>query len=77
MVLAYQSLGDVLTAHGAVSSEQLDSAVGHARDKGLSLSDALLSLRYCSEEVLLKARASQLGVEFLDELDPDSIDPHM
>ena len=77
MVISYQRLGDVLAANGAVTSAQLDSAAGHAQEKGVTLVDALLSLRYCSEEVVLKARASQLGLEFLEELDPDTIDPQI
>ena len=72
---AYQNLGEILRESGSVSLDDLDLASDHAQEKGTTLSDALLALNICSEEAVLQARAMQLGIEFLSELDPDDIDP--
>lgn len=55
-------LGDILVGHRLISSAQLDQALEVQRDSGQPLGSILINLGYISEELLLKALASQMGV---------------
>ena len=65
----------MLASMGLVTPDQLSEAASLAGERDISLTEALVVSRACTEVDLQKGRALQMGLEFLDELDPDEIDP--
>ncbi len=75
MVAGYQNLGELLCSSGSITIEQLEQASEYMATKGGVLTDALMALGFCDQPSLAAARANQMGLEFVMEIDPDEIDP--
>jgi type II secretory ATPase GspE/PulE/Tfp pilus assembly ATPase PilB-like protein len=60
------SLGGILLKMGAISHEQLGTALEDRKRTGRRLGDILIDLRYASEETIRRALGVQLHIKFLD-----------
>jgi general secretion pathway protein E len=67
-------LGRLLLERGAISPQQLERAAEAAQDRGLRLDEAIEHLRLIEPALLLRVRAEQLGLPFLEALDVEAID---
>lgn len=68
-----RSLGNILLEYTTLSTQQLDEALIYQRDRGLRLGEALVQLRFLSHEDILRALSVQLGIDYIKEIDADSI----
>jgi twitching motility protein PilT len=66
-------LGDVLVQHGTISQTQLTDATAHQQQQGVSLGRAVLDLGFASQDDLMQAAATQLGMRFI-EVKPTTVD---
>ena len=66
-------LGDLLVASGALTQEQLDTALGRQKVLKVPLGQVLVKLGFVSDDTMRLALSSQLGVPFID-LDSVTID---
>ena len=66
MVQSRNGLGQVLKDHGLVSAEQLDSAMQEEMRTGRSAWRILVENGVVAERDLVRARAAQVGVDFVD-----------
>ncbi len=66
-------LGDLLVEAGAITQEQLMTALKHQREKGLKLGRAMIDLGYLTDTEIIHNLADQLGIEVvqLDDFEPD------
>ncbi len=70
-------LGRMLLERGHVSRQQLERAAETAQEKGVRLEEALEQLRLIEPSLLLRTRAEQLGLPFLDALDVEALDAEL
>lgn len=68
-----RSLGQILLEYTTLTPEQLEQALAFQKDKGVRLGEALVTMRLLGQQDILKALSYQMGVEFVDTLEPDSI----
>ena len=61
-----KKLGEILVGWGVLDANTLADALQHARDHGQRIGEALIELELCSEEDVVKALASQFGLEYID-----------
>jgi hypothetical protein len=61
-----QRLGEILLAHGAIDTFQLQDALTHQRVRGRPLGASLVDLRLCSNDQVLAALAAQAGLPPID-----------
>ncbi|MDX1659327.1 MAG: type IV-A pilus assembly ATPase PilB [Nitriliruptorales bacterium] len=66
-----RQLGQILIDDGLITSEQLEEAQEIQRTLGKSLGRVLIDKGYVTERDLVKALASQIGMEFVDLTDYD------
>ncbi len=59
-------LGDVLVQAGAITQGQLDQALLLHRQKGIQIGQALLELKFVTEEKLTASLSKQIGVPYVD-----------
>ena len=71
--LAGRALGEILIAQGVVSPEKVDEALNTQAERGGRLGDALISLKACNEEQILKALAAQLELPYQMRLTPEEV----
>jgi len=71
--LAGRALGEILVAQGVVSPEKIDEALNVQAERGGRLGDALISLKACNEEQILKALAAQLELPYQMRLTPEEV----
>ncbi|MFL5415038.1 MAG: type II secretion system ATPase GspE, partial [Myxococcales bacterium] len=71
--LAGRALGEILIAQGVVSPEKVDEALNVQAERGGRLGDALVSLKVCNEEQILKALAAQLELPYQMRLTPEEV----
>jgi len=66
-------LGDLLVDAGAITQEQLMTALKYQREKGVKLGKALIELGYLTDADITNNLASQLGIEVvrLDDIEPN------
>ena len=64
--MAYMRLGDLLIAAGAITEEQLQTALQTQKQSGQRLGDVLIQNNFITERNLIDALQIQLGVEFVD-----------
>ncbi|MFA6378436.1 MAG: hypothetical protein WCX16_01460 [Candidatus Omnitrophota bacterium] len=58
-------IGDLLIERGIVNKQQLEEAMLYQKEKGGLLGEALVQLRYASEEDIAQALTSQYGFPYL------------
>ncbi len=61
-----KKLGEILVSWGIIDANTLADALQHAREHGKLIGEALTELELCSEEDVVKALASQFGLEYID-----------
>ncbi len=68
-------IGDLLVERGVINVHQLQEAIEHQKEKGGLLGEALMSLKYASEEDIAQALTSQYGFPYLPlsnyEIEPE------
>ncbi|MDN4486714.1 ATPase, T2SS/T4P/T4SS family [Demequina sp. SYSU T00039] len=64
-----KQLGTILLEDGALSEEQLGEAIDEQQTRGQSLGRTLVEMGYISEGQLVRALASQVGMEFVELAD--------
>lgn len=68
-----RSLGSILLEYTTLSPRQLDEALLYQKEKGIRLGEAVVQLRFLPQEDILKALSFQLGMEYVNEINADSI----
>lgn len=63
--MARTRIGELLVSGGQIDAMQLESALAHQRQWGGRIGQALVRLGFLTEERLLEAVGSQIGVSFL------------
>ena len=64
--MAYMRLGDLLIAAGAITDEQLQSALQAQKTSGQRLGDVLIDSGVITQRQLIDALQLQLGVDYID-----------
>src|SRR3954468_20888364 len=59
-------LGELLVEWGVINPKQVQSALDHAKAKGLRVGEALMDLKLCSESQVFKGLATQNNMEYID-----------
>src|SRR5678809_1214628 len=72
--MARQRLGEILVAAGVVRQDQVDIALRDQQRWGGQVGQILISKRFISEEILVKALSQQLKIDVVD-LDEVKIPP--
>jgi general secretion pathway protein E len=67
-------LGEILVASGAITPEQLSSALEAQGGEGGRIGEILVRQRAAGEDVVLRAVADQVGIPYQDRLPVDQID---
>ena len=65
-------VAEVLKRHKAMDPDQLDAAVTKADDGGFELIDVLRATDAIEENVLVRALAAEMGMEFVEKIDADA-----
>ncbi len=60
-----KQLGEILLERGIIKRDQLNEALKVQKEKGLLLGEALVALKYATEEDIVQALACQYGFPFL------------
>jgi len=71
-----KALGELLVEKGALSQQQIDEALDIARQRGIRLGEALISLGYISRDALGYAIGEQYGLRPM-ELQPSMVDQEL
>ena len=71
------NLGEVLISRGAISRDTLRNALEVQNDRGGRLSEILLTMQAVTEPVLAGALGELYGLESLEKIDIDRIDPKL
>jgi len=80
MVKVRKKLGQILVDSGAITAEQLETAVTMSKGAGKRIGEILVEAGMCSEEQVAQALAKQFGIEYLDLADEavsSRIDPSL
>lgn len=70
-----ERLGEILLKHTSLKPEQLEIALSEQREQGGLLGDILLKKNFILPHEIMKALCIQLGMQFVDDLKPNDIDP--
>lgn len=68
-----KSLGNILLEHTPLTEAQLEEGLLVQREKSIKLGQALVQLRFLRPEDILKAVSIQLGIPYLNKIDPEII----
>ncbi len=68
-----KSLGNILLENTTLTESQLEEGLLVKREKGIKLGEALIQLRFLKVEDILKAISIQLGIPYLNKIDPEAI----
>src|SRR5438046_649629 len=68
-------LGEILLKHTSLSQQQLEEALALHRAEGKSLGDVLIERKMIMPHEIMRALCMQLGIEFIEDLKPNDIDP--
>lgn len=68
-----KSIGQILLENTALTPQQLDEALVVQREKGFRLGEALVQLRFVRPEDILKALSIQMGIPYINEVNPEEI----
>ena len=61
-----QKIGEILVGWGTIGQDGVDDALKYAAENGRRIGEALVELELCEEEDVIKALASQFGLEYID-----------
>lgn len=64
-MVRYRKIGDILTAEGLITFEQLEEAVFFQENKGGKLGEVLVKLGHVSQEQIVKALSKQLDIPYI------------
>ncbi len=70
-------LGEILLHYTSLTEEQLEEALRIQRAQGGLLGEILIARQWVMPHEIMRAICVQLGIEFLDDLKADSIDPKL
>ncbi|MBN20629.1 MAG: type II secretion system protein GspE [Bdellovibrionaceae bacterium] len=70
-------LGEILLSHTTLTQEQLDEALLIQNEKGGLLGEILISKNMILPHEIMRALCIQLGIEFVDDIKGDEIDPEL
>ncbi len=70
-------LGNILLQHTSLTQEQLDEAVQIQRSDGGLLGEILVQKNMLAAHEIMRALCIQIGIQFIDELKPNEIDPSL
>jgi type IV pilus assembly protein PilB len=59
-------LGELLVEWGVINPKQVQTALDHAKAKGLRVGESLMDLKLCSESQVFKGLATQNNMEYID-----------
>ncbi len=72
-----ERLGEILLKHTSLKPEQLEIALQEQRDRGGLLGEILLKNNFILPHEIMKALCIQLGMNFVDDLKANDIDPNL
>jgi len=72
-----ERLGEILLKHTSLKPEQLEHALADQREKGGLLGEILLRNNFILPHEIMKALCIQLGMQFVEDLKPNDIDPNL
>jgi type IV pilus assembly protein PilB len=73
MARTRKKLGEILMGWGIIDESGLAQGLEYGMQNGKRIGEALVELELCSQEDVMKALATQLGLEYVDlERDPPS-----
>jgi len=70
-----ERLGEILLKHTSLKAEQLEIALQEQREQGGLLGEILLKKNLILPHEIMKAMCIQLGLQFVEDLKPNDIDP--
>ncbi|MCC7541371.1 MAG: type II secretion system ATPase GspE [Deltaproteobacteria bacterium] len=70
-------VGDILVRHGALPRERVDELLALAKERGAKLVDVVVATQAAEEGVVLRALATEVGMEIADAIKPDQIPPEL
>ena len=59
-------IGDMLLESNVITEEQLAAALEEQKSKGIKIGDALVSLKYVTQETINDLLCQQLNIDFVD-----------
>jgi general secretion pathway protein E len=68
-----RALGNILIRHGVVSAEALEPLYAQQRGKPADLLDLVVQSRAASEDQILRALASECGMQFVERVDVEMV----
>ena len=72
-----ERLGEILLKHTSLKPEQLELALVQQRETGGLLGEILLKNSFILPHEIMKALCIQLGMQFMDDLKPNDINPEL
>ena len=72
-----ERLGEILLNHTSLKQAQLDLALTEQDEKGGLLGEILLRNNSILPHEIMKALCIQLGMQYMDDLKPNDIDPNL
>ncbi len=75
MVMQKKSLGEILVEKGVLSEEKLLQAKEVQKTAPGDLGSIIIDLSFASEKDVTRARADELGIQFVDLSNPRNVDP--
>ncbi|PIE65538.1 MAG: type II secretion system protein GspE [Deltaproteobacteria bacterium] len=72
-----RTLGEILVDMGVVSPQTVDNALEVQADRGGRLGEILLNMKAIDDAKLARALSEQFGLELVEEIDADEIDPKL
>ena len=73
--IQHRRIGEILVEHGKVTSIQVEAALASQLERGGRLGELLMASRACDEKDVARALAEQIGLEYMDVVVADVIDP--
>jgi len=73
MLVEDKSLGQILLENTPLTPMQLEEALAMQREKSVKLGEALVNLRFLKNEEIIKALSIQVGIPYVNDIDPDQI----
>jgi general secretion pathway protein E len=68
-----RSIGNILLEYTLLTPQQLEEALAFHRDKDMRLGEAIIQLNFLKQEDILRALSLQLGLDYLEDLNPDEV----
>jgi general secretion pathway protein E len=70
-------VGEILVRRGALEEARMQELVVTAQEKDATLLDVLIASRETEEHRIVRALADEVGIDFLEEIKPDSVSPDL